>query len=140
MNENQPEKAPKPAAAPLGQARGQDSSFLSVGGTFTTGLNASLDLSEFGDLENDTSVEIYAAKGDPPTARCTGNLNRCQNYVPAPNSFGTIDGGAWSVDKKYWIQVIDNSSGTVTVYQGQVDSPVSSTDKVSIRLNEKPNW
>ena len=113
---------------------------MTVGGTFTTGLSASLDMTGLGDLENDTSVEIYAATGDTPTARCTGTANQCQNYVPAPNSFGTIDGGTWSAGHNYWIQVIDDSSGTVTVYQGNVASPVSSTDKVSIRLNEKPNW
>ena len=132
MSENEAEKEPETGSA--SNMGGQTTTAMTVGGTFSSGLDVSLDMSGLDDLGGNDEVSIYAAEGAAPTERLSGGNTERFDQAPAPNSFPTaLDGGMWTYPGTYYVQV-DSRTGTAwTTWQGTV-TPTEAGGTLSIRL------
>jgi hypothetical protein len=121
------------ARDPKGQAKskmgGQATTSLTIGGTFTTGLDASLNMSGIDDdLGSESQVDIYAANTVTPSGRANGAPLRRGNYAPAPANFPTnLDGGPWTSSGNYWVQVTAPNDVT---WQGHITASRGTHDIV----------
>jgi hypothetical protein len=113
---------------------GQTTTSLTIGGTFTTGLDASLNMSGLDDeMGGDSTVEIYSSQGMNPAARQTGANGRRGNYSPAPANFSTaLNGGAWRSNTNYWVQVNDTNGNTTTTWEGSITAPSAGTHNITL--------
>jgi len=132
MSEHEAEKEPESGCS--SNMGGQTTSPMTIGGTFTTGHDVSLDMSGIDDLGGDDEVSIYAAEGAEPTERLSGGNTERFDQAPAPNSFPTdLGGGLWTYPGTYYVQV-DSRTGTAwTTWQGTV-TPTEAGGTLSIRL------
>jgi hypothetical protein len=113
---------------------GQTTTSLTIGGTFTTGLDASLNMSGLDDeMGGDSTVEIYATSGAEPTRKQSGSTNRRGNYSPAPANFSTtLDGGSWTAGGTYWVQVQDTNGTTTTTWEGSCTATAGTTQDITL--------
>ena len=135
MSGNEPEKEPDTSTpSTMG---GQTTTVMTIGGTFTTGHNVSLDMSGIDDLGGDDEVEIYSASAPPPTERLKGGGTQRFDEAPAPDSFPTnLDGGPWTANVNYYVQVDSRTNTAWTSWQGSV-TPTGSGGPLSIRLTQQ---
>ncbi len=136
MSEHEAEKAKDPAAGPQSQMGGQTAVVLTIGATFS-GTSVTLDMSGINDMGDDNSVQIYAASGDNPTSRRTGENDLRANDTPAPTSFPThLAGGSWTSGTNYWVQVNDqvDANGAWGTWVGGV---TAASGTLTIRLNKQ---
>jgi hypothetical protein len=132
MSENEAEKEPESGCS--SNMGGQTTTVMTVGGTFTTGVDASLNMSGIDDLGGNDEVSIYAASGDAPTERISDPGESRFDQSPAPNSFPTdLDGGTWVANTTYYVQVDSRTGNVWTTWQGVV-TPTEAGGTLSIRL------